>query len=99
MFRAVSRFAVANDHDDAVRAAFRERPHRVDEAAGFLRMGVANPCSDAKAFWLLTWWRDEVSFEAWHHSHSYRESHAGIPKGLKLARGRIQRLRLDAFAA
>jgi heme-degrading monooxygenase HmoA len=99
MFLSVSRFAVANDHDDAVRAAFRERPHRVDEAAGLLRMEVANPCGDAKEFWLLTWWRDEASFEAWHHGHSYRESQAGIPKGLRLARGRTERLRLDVFAA
>jgi len=99
MFLSVSRFAVANDHDDAVRAAFCARPHRVDEAAGFLRMEVANPCDDGKEFWLLTWGRDGASFEARHHSHCDRESHAGIPKGLKLARGRTERLRLDVFAA
>jgi heme-degrading monooxygenase HmoA len=33
---------------------------------------------------LITFWRDEVSFKTWHHSHLYRESHAAIPRGLKL---------------
>jgi heme oxygenase (mycobilin-producing) len=52
MFLSVSRFAVANDHDGAVRDAFRGRPHLVDQATGFFRMGVANSCGDAKEFWL-----------------------------------------------
>ena len=99
MFLSVSRFAVANEHDAAVRDAFPARPHLVDASTGFIRMEVANPCDDAKEFWLLTWWRDEACFDAWHHSHGYRASHAGIPKGLKLARGRTERLRLDVFAA
>ena len=33
---------------------------------------------------LVTHWTDEESFRTWHRSHEYRESHAGIPKGLKL---------------
>ncbi|SFV00168.1 antibiotic biosynthesis monooxygenase family protein [Pseudoduganella namucuonensis] len=99
MFLSISRFAVANDLDGAVRDAFIARPHLVDTAPGFIRMEVANPCADEKEFWLLTWWRDAASFDAWHHSHSYRESHRGIPKGLKLAKGRTEMLRLDVVAA
>lgn len=84
MFLAVSRFTVANDMEQEVREAFRQRPHRVDDASGFIRMEVANPCDNDKEFWLLTWWRDETSFHAWHRSHAYRDSHDGVPKGLKL---------------
>ena len=99
MFLSISRFAVANTLDDAVRNAFLARPHLVDAAPGFIRMEVANPCADAKEFWLLTWWQDEGSFDTWHRSHAYHASHAAIPKGLKLAPGRTEMTRLQVFAA
>lgn len=84
MHLVISRFSVRNDLDEDVRAAFRRRPHRVDDAPGFLRMEVANPEDNPKEFWLLTWWRDAASFQAWHRSHAYHDSHEGVPKGLKL---------------
>lgn len=83
-FLAVSKFKVANGMSEEVRAAFVERPHLVDGADGFVRMEVVRPVENHDEFWLLTWWRDEASFRSWHHSHIYRESHAGIPRGLKL---------------
>jgi heme oxygenase (mycobilin-producing) len=67
-----------------VAAAFRERAHLVDDADGFVRLDVLTPSEDDAEFWLLTYWRDEQSFKTWHKSHLYRDSHAGIPKGLKL---------------
>lgn len=83
-FLALSKFRVANGMSADVRRAFVDRPHLVDSAAGFIRMEVVSPKDDPDEFWLLTWWTDEKSFESWHHSHMYRESHQGIPKGLKL---------------
>jgi heme-degrading monooxygenase HmoA len=84
-FVALSRFRIANGMSAEVRAAFLRRPHLVDDADGFVRMDVLSPANDDDEFWLLTYWRDEASFRQWHQSHLYRESHAGIPKGLKLA--------------
>ena len=83
-FLAVSKFKVRNGLEGEVREAFLRRPHLVDDADGFVRMDVVSPTGDDAEFWLLTWWRDEASFREWHHSHLYRESHAGIPQGLKL---------------
>ena len=83
-FLAVSRFRVANDMRGEVRDAFVARPHLVDGAAGFLRMEVVSPLDDRDEFWLLTYWTDEESFRTWHSGHLYRESHACIPRGLKL---------------
>jgi len=83
-FLALSKFKVRNGMEADVRDAFLRRPHLVDEAQGFVRMEVVSPTADDAEFWLLTWWQDEASFREWHHSHLYRESHAGIPKGLKL---------------
>lgn len=83
-FMALSRFRVANGMTREVRDAFRARPHLVDDAPGFLRMEVVSPKDDESEFWLLTFWTDEQSFRTWHRSHEYRESHQGIPKGLKL---------------
>lgn len=98
MFLSISRFRVGNDLEGAVRDAFLARPHRVDEAAGFVRMEVANPSDDPAEFWLFTWWVDQASFRAWHKSHAYRDSHAGIPKGLRLDPTRTWQGQFDVFA-
>ena len=84
MFMALSRFVVANGMTPEVRAAFQARPHLVDRAPGFLRMEVHCPRDNPDEFWLLTWWTDESHYQIWHRSHAYHDSHAGIPKGLKL---------------
>ena len=83
-FLALSKFKVRNGMEADVRAAFLARPHLVDRAEGFVRMDVVSPTGDDAEFWLLTWWRDEATFRAWHHSHLYRDAHSGIPRGLKL---------------
>ena len=81
---AVSRFRIRNEMSEDVAAAFRDRPHLVESADGFVRLDVISPDDDPAEFWLITYWRDEESFRRWHASHAYRESHDGIPKGLKL---------------
>lgn len=98
MFLAVSRFTVANDMDGDVRQAFLQRPHKVDQAPGFVRMEVANPTGNASEFWLMTWWVDQNAFNSWHHSHAYHESHKGIPKGLKLDPKRTTMMHFDVVA-
>ncbi len=98
MFLAISRFAVINGMDDEVRSAFHLRPHHVDSVEGFIRMEVANPTDNNQEFWLLTWWEEERHFKAWHHGHSYRDSHVGIPKGLKLDPGRTKIMHFDVVA-
>lgn len=80
----LSRFTAAQKADE-VKQAFRQRPHRVDHASGFVRMEVLSPCDTPNEIWLLTYWKDEPSYRAWHHSHLYKESHQGIPQGLRLA--------------
>ena len=83
-FVALSRFTVANGMTAEVKQAFAERPHFVDHAPGFVRMDVISPVDVPEEIWLLTYWTDEASFRVWHRSHLYRDSHKGIPKGLKL---------------
>ena len=83
-FVALSRFVIANGMTGQVKNAFLSRPHLVDQARGFLRMDVISPVDNPDEIWLLTYWTDEQSYQAWHRSHLYRDSHGGIPKGLKL---------------
>jgi heme-degrading monooxygenase HmoA len=79
---ALSRFTVGNAMTAEVKQAFRL--HLVDTAPGFQRMDVISPLDAPNEIWLLTYWADAAAFHAWHHSHHYRDAHAGIPKGLKL---------------
>jgi heme-degrading monooxygenase HmoA len=90
MFVALSRFTIANDMAETIREAFVSRPRLVDNAAGFLRLDVISPLDNPQEVWLLTYWENEQSFTTWHHSHLYRESHRGIPKGLKLVPESVQ---------
>ena len=84
MFVALSKFEVANGMSAEIAAAFRDRPHLVDSAPGFVRLDVISPEGNPNEFWLITYWASRNDFETWHKTHLYRESHREIPKGLKL---------------
>ena len=84
MFIAMSRFEVANGLEQEACEAFKNRPHLVDDVAGFIRMEVMRPLEEPQQFWLMTWWTDEASWNTWYRSHQYKDSHSGIPSGLKL---------------
>lgn len=60
------------------------RPHCVENATGFVRMEVLNPCDAPDEIWLITYWDNEASYRTWNRSHLYQESHRGISKGLPL---------------
>ncbi len=98
MFVALSRFTIRNNMAAEVRQAFSARPHLVDSAPGFLGMQVMSPVEDSAEIWLLTRWRDEPSYRVWHGSHAYRESHQGMPKGLKLVPASIELRYFNVFA-
>ena len=83
-FVALSRFVVANDKTEAVKQAFRERPHWVDGTPGFRKLDVICPQDCPEEIWLITYWDTEADFQGWHRGHLYKTSHKGIPKGLKL---------------
>lgn len=95
MHVVISQFVVANGMVAEVREAFRGRPHLVDDAPGFIRMEVISPVEEPEKFWLMTYWDDHDSFESWHRSHKYKDSHAGIPKGLKLVPGENRIIRFE----
>lgn len=80
----ISRFTIANGMTAQVRAAFRSRPHLVDAVPGFVSMEVLSPVNKPEEIWLTTHWADMISYQDWHRSHEYHQSHSGIPKGLKL---------------
>ncbi len=83
----LSKFTVANGKEDEVKVAFKSRPHLVEKTVGFLRMDVICPTERPAEIWLLTYWADRESLELWHNSHLHKQSHHGIPPGLKLLRG------------
>lgn len=99
MVVVISRFTIANDMVNEVMEAFRNRPHLVDATPGYRSMEVMNSPDKPEEIWLLTRWDDEQSFRDWHKSHQYRESHRGIPKGLKLVPQDTEIRLFNVFAA
>lgn len=87
MFVALSCYTISNDKSDEVQAAFRQRPHLVDRAPGYLGMEVMNPIDNQSEIWLVTRWCNEHSCRCRHRSQDYHESHKDISKGLKLVPG------------
>jgi heme-degrading monooxygenase HmoA len=98
VFVALSRFTIRNNMATEVRAAFSARPHQVDRVQGFMGLQVMSPVENSAEIWLVTRWTDEHSYRAWHKSHAYHESHAGIPKGLKLVPKSVEIRFFDLFA-
>ena len=84
MIAVLSKFAVANGLAEQVKDAFRNRSHSVDQFPGFVRIEALSPLRAPYEMWLITHWEDQLSYQRWHRSHLCCESHAGIPKGLKL---------------
>lgn len=84
MIMVESRFRVANGMDAAVRNAFLNRPHLVDDVIGFLGMDVYAAADDDAVFHLVTRWTDRDSYDRWHRSDAHHESHAFMPRGMKL---------------
>jgi signal transduction histidine kinase/heme-degrading monooxygenase HmoA len=80
----MSKFRVVNDKAAAVRQAFLNRPRLVEDALGFLDFEVLTDNDDASCFYLLTRWTNLPAFRAWHSSEAHRQSHQGMPSGLKL---------------
>jgi len=90
MFISISSFEVANDMAPEVKEAFRNRPHLVDDAAGFIKLQVLSPRENPNEIQLMTYWSDEESFQVWYKSHMYHDVHKGIPQGLKLVPGSVK---------
>jgi len=97
MILTISRFRVKNNLQDAVAEAFAHRPGLVDLQPGFLGIEVYTDAQDDATFNLVTRWSDEASFRAWHHSDAHKESHRGIPKGIKLDPGKTQLFVMNAI--
>lgn len=83
MFVALSSFEVENRMEDLVKEAFVNRPKLVENFEGFIKLDVLSPTTNPAEIWLLTYWSDEQRFKIWHKTH-LKDSHQGIPKGLKL---------------
>lgn len=90
MIVASSQFRVANGTQATVAEAFANRVGLVDCQPGFLGLEVFTAAGDDALFYLVTRWTDEVSFNTWHHSKAHRESHAAMPRGIKLEKERTR---------
>jgi heme-degrading monooxygenase HmoA len=92
MFVVISKFAINNKGNmtASVKKAYVERPHLVDNAAGFVRLDVLSPQENPDEIWLLTYWTDQTSFQEWFRTHHYKEAHCKIPAGLTLVSDRAE---------
>lgn len=101
MFVVLSKFTVDNQDDmtEAVKGAYRARPHLVENAAGFVRLDVLSPIEHPNQIWLITYWADQANFQQWFRTHPYKEAHQNIPTGLKLISDQTEMLFFEHIAS
>ncbi len=99
MILAVSRFRVANATEDAVAAAFLNRPRLVESWPGFLGLETFRDAKDATVFYLVTRWTNAATFRAWHSSPAHRASHAWMPAGLRLDPSNTRLVELERLSS
>lgn len=101
MIAVLSKFTVDNGTDmiEAVKSAYRARPHIVEGTQGFVRLDVLSPIEHPNQIWLLTYWADQVSFQQWFHTHPYKEAHQNIPSGLKLISDQTEMMFLEHISS
>jgi heme oxygenase (mycobilin-producing) len=83
MIAVISKFEIQNGMQLEVKNAFKNRPRLVENAKGFVKLDVLSPLNNPAEIHLITYWESNEDFEHWHRHH-LKESHANIPKGLKL---------------
>lgn len=81
--------------EQAVAEAFSNRPGLVDAWPGFLGLETFTDTNDPAVFYLATRWTHRAAFHEWHHSAAHRESHQGMPKGLRLDPSETQLVELE----
>ena len=79
----MSRLRVEPDRAPELVAAFRDRAHLVDGAAGFLGLEVWQNDRDAGELIMVSHWTDRDSFKAYMKSDAHRASHGRIDVDLK----------------
>lgn len=84
MVTVISRFRVRNGLEEQVRAEFLARPRLVENEAGFCGLEVLNDSADGSSFLLITRWRSEAAFHAWHANAVNGHSNGLVPQGSKL---------------
>jgi diguanylate cyclase (GGDEF)-like protein len=82
-----------------VAEAFAHRVGLVDREPGFLGLEVYTDAKDEALFYLVTRWTDAASFDAWHHSEAHRQSHRGMPRGIKLDKAQTQLFVMNRIAS
>lgn len=54
---------------------FCSRAHAIDRMPGFLGMQVLRANAEAEPYLIVSWWKDEASFQAWTGSEEFLEGH------------------------
>ncbi len=83
VYVSMSRLRVPPNRAPELVAAFRDRAHLVEDAAGFLGLEVWQSDRDAGELIMVSHWADRDSFKTYMKSDDHRFSHGRIAPGLK----------------
>jgi heme-degrading monooxygenase HmoA len=85
-FVAINSIACRSDYRDRFETLFQNRAHAIESAPGFLRMAVLKPKDGDGDYLVVSFWKDEASFDNWRRSPEFATGHARGFADLKAAR-------------
>jgi len=77
MFLALGRITTGNpEFAGVVKEAFKNRPHLVDQASGFIRMDRVRLFENPNEIVLMTYWENQQGFKLWRRFRSTTSGNA-----------------------
>ncbi len=74
-FVAINYIDCKPEYVERFECLFCSRAHAIDRMPGFLGMQVLRAHAEAEPYLIVSWWKDETSFQAWTGSEEFLEGH------------------------
>jgi heme-degrading monooxygenase HmoA len=87
-FVAVNFITCTEGYRERFEMLFKSRAHAIDSAPGFRRMAVLRPTREGDAYLIVSFWKDQASFDGWRTSPTFLEGHRRGFEDVRQARER-----------
>lgn len=87
MFVAINYISCDPSYTNRFEELFKSRAGAVDKMEGFVKMYVLKPEKEGEAYQVVSFWKDDKSFSAWHGSQAFHQGHARGFADMKQASG------------
>lgn len=74
-FVAINYITCSPEYKERFEYLFGTRAHAIDALPGFVNMHVLRPSKEEDSYLVISYWKDQASFEAWTKSEAFLQGH------------------------